>query len=318
MKRAVLVGIDTYDCFNGLSGCVNDVHALQPLLTRNEDASPNFDCRAYTTSNGLIVDRRALLEAIDVLFSPGADVALFYFAGHGAAAMGDVALVTQDGNQRDPGVLLSEVLGKVQASSIREVVVILDCCFSGAAGGIPQLGANVAALRPGVAILTASRSDQPAAETLDGRGLFSIYLCGALDGGAADVLGKVTLAGMYAYLSESFGPWDQRPTFKANLDRLHELRLCSPAVPIDKLRRLPEFFADCEQQFALDPSYEPDAEPKHAEHEAVFAILQGCRAAKLIEPVGEDHMYFAAMQSKACQLTPLGRHYWRMAKQGRL
>src|SRR5947209_14326513 len=40
--------------------------------------------------------------------------------------------------------------------------------------------------------------------------------CGALDGGAADVLGKVTVASVYAYLSETFGPWDQRPTFKAD------------------------------------------------------------------------------------------------------
>jgi hypothetical protein len=317
MKRALLVGIDTYDSFNSLAGCVNDVQALTPLLARHEDASPNFDCRAYT-SNGQRVDRRTLLDAVNTLLAPGADVALFYFAGHGAAASNDVVLVTQDGGDNDAGVALSAVLGKVHSSPIREAIVILDCCFSGGAGGVPQLGADVAALRQGVALLSASRSDQTAAETPARRGLFSVYLCGALDGGAADVLGKVTLAGVYAYLSESFGPWDQRPTFKANLDRLHELRLCSPAVPINELRRLPEFFPDSDQEFALDPSYEPDAEPKHPEHEAIFAILQRCRAAKLVEPVEADHMYFAAMESKACRLTPLGKHYWQMAKQARL
>jgi hypothetical protein len=317
MKRALLVGIDTYDKFNGLAGCVNDVHALTPLLARHEDDSPNFDCHYYT-SNGHRVDRKTLLEAVNTLLAPGADVALFYFAGHGAAASNDVVLVTQDGGNSDMGVALSTVLGKVQSSLIREVIVILDCCFSGGAGGVPQLGADVAALRQGVALLSASRSDQTAAETPTGRGLFSVFLCGALEGGAADVLGKVTLAGVYAYLSESFGPWDQRPTFKANLDRLHELRLCSPAVLINELRRLPEFFPDLNQDFALDPSYEPDAEPKHPEHEAIFAILQRCRAAKLVEPVEADHMYFAAMESKACRLTPLGKHYWQMAKQARL
>jgi len=317
MKRALLIGIDTYDNFNSLAGCVNDVHALTPLLARHEDDSPNFDCHDYT-SNGHRVDHRTLLEAVNTLLAPGADVALFYFAGHGCAASNDVVLVTQDGGGSDAGVALSVVLGKVQISLIREVIVILDCCFSGGAGGVPQLGADVAALRQGVALLSASRSDQTAAETPAGRGLFSVYLCGALNGGAADVLGKVTLAGVYAYLSESFGPWDQRPTFKANLDRLHDLRLCSPAVPINELRRLPEFFPDSDQEFALDPSYEPDAEPKHPEHEAIFAILQRCRAAKLVEPVEADHMYFAAMGSKACRLTPLGKHYWQMAKQARL
>jgi hypothetical protein len=317
MKRALLVGIDMYDNFNALAGCVNDVNSLKPLLSRNEDDSLNFDCLVHT-SNAHRVDRRSLLEAIDTLFSPGADVSLLYFAGHGFPATSDVVLATQDGIERDPGISLSEVLTKIQQSPIREAIVILDCCFSGAGGGVPQLGVSLAALRQGVAILSASRGDQTAVETPNGRGLFSLYLCGALEGGAADVLGRVTLASLYAYLSESFGPWDQRPTFKANLDRLHELRHCRPAVPTAVLRRLAELFITPEQIYPLDPSYEPEAEPKSPEHEAIFAELQKCRAAKLVEPVGVEHMYFAAMQSTGCRLTPLGKHYWRMAKQARL
>lgn len=317
MKRALLVGIDMYDNFSDLAGCENDVHAVAPLLSRNEDDTPNFDCHSITSS-GSRVERRALVEAVDALLAPGADVALFYFAGHGAAAPNDVVLVTQDGVNSEAGVTLSTILGKVQHSRIGEVVIILDCCFSGGAGGVPQLGGEIAALRVGTAILTASRPDQTAAETHTGRGLFSVHFCGALDGGAADVIGKVTLAGVYAYLSESFGPWDQRPTFKANVDRLHELRRCSPAVPINELRRLPEFFTRPDHEFPLDPSYEPEAEPQHPEREAIFSILQRCRAAKLVEPVGADHMYFAAMQSQSCRLTPLGKHYLRMATQRRL
>lgn len=317
MKRALLVGIDDYDHFSGLNGCVNDVNALLPLLSRNEDNSPNFNCQTKTSATDR-VDRGELLEAINALLAPGVDVALLYFAGHGSDTANDVVLVTQDGAGRNLGVALSEVLGIVQASPVREVLIILDCCFSGGAGGVPQLGGDAAALRAGVSILSASRNDQPAAETAEGRGLFSTYLCGALDGGAADVLGKVTVASVYAYLSESFGPWDQRPTFKANVERLHELRLCSPAVPLAELRRLPEFFSSQDAELPLDPSYEPDADPKHPEHEAIFAILQRCRAAKLVEPVGAEHMYFAAMQNGACRLTPLGRLYWWMAEQGRL
>jgi len=317
MKRALLVGIDTYDSFGSLTGCVNDVHALLPLLARNEDDSPNFDCRSIT-SDIERVERRLLLQARDELLAPGADVALLYFAGHGSQAANDVTLVTQDGANTDAGIPLSDILGKVQGSAVREIVIVLDCCFSGGGGGVPQLGTNTTTLREGVTLLLASRGDQPSAETADGRGLFSFYLCGALDGGAADVLGKVTLAGIYAYLSESFGPWDQRPMFKANVDRLHELRQCSPAVPISELRRLPEFFPNSNYEFLLDPSYEPDAEPSDVVHEMIFAILQRCRAAKLVEPIGTDHMYFAAMNSKACRLTPLGKHYLRMAKQGRL
>jgi hypothetical protein len=317
MKRALLVGIDTYDTVSSLSGCVNDVNALLPFLSRNEDDSPNFDCQTRTSATDR-VDRSELLRSVIALLGPGADVALFYFAGHGSDASSDVVLVTQDSNRYNQGVSLSEILGIVQGSPVREVLILLDCCFSGGAGGVPQFGGNIAALRSGLSILSASRIDQTASETSGGRGLFSTYLCGALDGGAADVLGKITVAGVYAYLSESFGPWDQRPTFKANVERLHELRLCSPAVPLTELRRLPEFFPDPNFQLPLDPSYEPDAEPEHLEHEAIFAILQKCRAAKLVEPVGAEHMYFAAMQHGGCKLTPLGRHYWKMAREGRL
>src|SRR3954469_16018759 len=98
MKRALLVGINTFDRFNSLQGCVNDVAALTPLLARNEDDSPNFSCHVLTSEIDR-VDRHALLEAMEALRAPGADVPLFSFASHGDAAKSDVILVTQDGNE---------------------------------------------------------------------------------------------------------------------------------------------------------------------------------------------------------------------------
>jgi hypothetical protein len=315
MKRALLVGIDHYDRFGGLNGCVNDVNALETLLRRNDDSSPNFDCQKRTSATGGVA-RDQLLGDLAALLDGAADVALLYFAGHGAGSGTDVALVTRDGTPATPGIAFSEILAKVAVSSIREVILILDCCFSGAAGGIPQLASSATVLRDGVSILAASRPDEVAAET--SRGRFSTFLGGALDGGAADVLGRVTIAGLYSYLDESFGAWDQRPAFKANVDRLHELRRCTPAVPLTELRQICELFPVADHLFPLDPSYEPDAEPRDPEHERVFSTLQRYRAAKLLGPVDAEHMYFAAMESKACRLTPLGRHYWHVAKDGRL
>ena len=52
MKRALLVGIDHYDRFGSLDGCGNDVNALEALLSRNEDNSPNFDCQKRTSLTG--------------------------------------------------------------------------------------------------------------------------------------------------------------------------------------------------------------------------------------------------------------------------
>jgi hypothetical protein len=317
MKRALLVGVDDYDNFDGLSGCVNDVRALEPLFSRNEDGSPNFEV-VTRTSGSTRVTRAQLLGDLSALLGPGADIAVFYFAGHGEPDSSDVTLCTQDGTQGDAGVAFSRLLGLIRQSTVSEVVVILDCCFSGGAGGSSAIGGDLSLLRPGVAILTASRSDQPASEITGGQGLFSFYLAGALDGGATDVLGVVTVAGAYAYLSESLGAWQQRPTFKSNVDRLQTLRRCNSAVPLPSLRRLPEIFPSSDYCFPLDPSYEPDAEPDHPEHEEVFGVLQKFRAAKLLEPIGNDHMYYAAMNSLQCKLTPLGRHYWRLASQGRL
>jgi hypothetical protein len=315
MKRAVLVGIDDYQHFPPLRGCVNDVNALLPLLETNVDGGPNFECHAHT-SPAEYIGRRQLLEAIDTLVGPGPEVALFYFAGHGMPERNDVVLVTQDGASPDLGVSLSQVLGAVQESEVSEVIIVLDCCFSGNAGSLPQLGKNVAALREGLAILTASRGDQTSRELT--RGLFSTNLCAGLAGGAADVLGNVDVASLYAYLSGSFGAFDQRPTLKANVDSLHTLRICSPAVPMPSLRMLPTIFATPETELPLNPTYEssdPSADPKNVE---TMKILQACRSARLVVPIDTPHLYYAAMESKSCRLTHLGKHYWQMAKQKRL
>jgi hypothetical protein len=315
MKRALLVGIDHYDRFSGLDGCVNDANALEALLSRNEDDSPNFDCQKRTSLTGGVT-RDELLGDVDGLLDAAADVALLYFAGHGAGTGTDVALVTRDGTPATPGIAFSEILAKVAGSGVREVVLILDCCFSGAAGRVPQLASSATTLRDGMSILAASRGDQGAGET--DRGIFSSFLGGALEGGAADVLGRVTIAGVYSYLDESFGAWDQRPAFKANVDRLHPLRTCTPAVPLSELRQICELFPVAGHRFALDPSYEPSAEPRDAQRERAFSTLQKYRAAKLVRPVDAEHMYFAAMEGKACRLTALGRHYWQLAQERRL
>ncbi|MCW0413887.1 hypothetical protein NB709_003763 [Xanthomonas sacchari] len=316
MRRALLVGIDTYDNFTCLRGCVNDVKALTPLFSRNEDDSPNFEVVSLTSESTRIT-KASLATNISALLAPGADVAVFYFAGHGCEESSDVTLCTADAQDGDVGVAFSRVLAQIRESKVGEVIVILDCCFSGGAGGSGVVGSDLSLLRPGVAILTASRADQPSGEHA-GQGIFSFYLAGALDGGASDVLGDVTVASAYSYLSESLGAWNQRPTFKSNLERLNAIRKCNPAVPLPMLRRLSSIFPEEGYMFPLDPSYEPDAEPDHKEHEEVFSVLQRFRAAKLVEPVGNDHMYYAAMYSLSCRLTPLGRHYWRIAARGRL
>lgn len=317
LKRALLVGIDTYDYVNGLDGCVNDVNAIKPLLSRDEDGTPNFNSVSKTSDTDRVT-RESLLEGIEQLLAGGADVALFYFAGHGEQLAHDVSLVTQEGKGRTTGVKLSEVFAMINGSSLKEVVVILDCCFAGNAGGVPQLNLDLSILREGVSVLTASRGDQTSAETDEGRGLFSTYLEGALEGGAADILGSVDVAGIYAYITESFNAWEQRPVFKANIDRLHVLRKVDPAVSLSSLRKLPELFPERDYLYPLDPSYEYTEDVAVPEHVEIFQFFQKMRAARLLEPIDEEHLYWAAMHNKQCQLTRLGQHYWMLARDERI
>jgi uncharacterized caspase-like protein len=314
-RRALIVGIDNYPVAP-LAGCVADADRMSVLLAHNADGSPNFDCRRVTDPPASVT-ARGLRQAIDELFAQPASMALFYFSGHGTENNLGGYLVTPDAALYQEGVAMAEVLTLANRSPVEQVVLVLDCCHAGHLGAVPAIDNKAAVLREGVSVLSASRAGETSLENEEG-GVFTSLVCAALDGGSADVLGDVTAAGIYAYVDEALGPWDQRPLFKSHVARMTSLRKDKPAVPINELRRLPGLFSGPWAELPLDPSFEPDAEPSDPTNEEVFGVLQRCRAAKLVEPVGEDHMYFAAMNRRSCRLTPLGRRYWRLANEGRL
>jgi hypothetical protein len=225
--------------------------------------------------------------------------------------------VTSDSARYDEGVAMAEVLAAANASPVSEIGIILDCCNSGEMGAVPAINNLNANIREGVTILTASRPKEAALEDTTG-GVFTGLVLGALEGGAADLMGAVTMAGIYGYVDEALGAWDQRPLYKAHVARFEPIRRCREGVDRAVLLRLVELFDSADHEIALDTSYEPTEDPRNAEHERDFADLQKLRAAKLVEPVGEDHMYYAALRGKSCRMTPLGRRYWRLADAGRL
>jgi uncharacterized caspase-like protein len=315
VRRALVIGLDDYPTAP-LSGCVNDARRVAALLARNHDGSVNFDVQLVTAPTAKVT-RARLRARIDELLRDEADVALLYFSGHGTENDLGGFLVTPDATTYDEGVPLTDVLTWANASKVKQIVIALDSCHSGALGNVPAVNNSAAILREGISILTASRATQTAVE-VGGQGLFTALFCGALEGGAADVVGSVTAASVYAYIDQSLGAWGQRPLFKAHLSILAPLRTTPPAVTLEVLRRLPEWFPLPEVEYRLDPSYERTAQPRNKTNEAIFADLQRCRAAKLVEPVGEEHMYYAAMRSKSCRLTELGKHYRRLGEDGRI
>ena len=320
MRKALLVGVDEY-LHASLSGCVNDANMLAQVLNRNYDDSANFQCKKILSSDCHIT-KVYLRERIENLFSSPADIALFYFSGHGIVNDLGGYIVTSDARRYDEGVSMQDILILANNSKTYEVVIMLDCCDSGAFGAIPALAINNdrILLREGITILTSSRAGQASIER-GGSGIFTTLICDGLKGGAADILGNVTIASLYAFVDQLLGAWDQRPLFKSFVSTLSSLRVCKPDVELSVLRLLPLYFPDYHREYPLDPSYEIDkvtSLPRNSEHEVVFRHLQAYRDARLLVPVGEKHLYYAAMHSKSCKLTSLGRFYWKLVKDGRI
>ena len=113
--------------------------------------------------------------------------------------------------------------------------------------------------------------------------------------------------------------------FKTNVKAFVSLRKVRPAISICDLRRMVEFFPGTDFEFQLDPTYEPELKgrdpgmpPPNSEHTAVFSVLQKYNRLGLLVPVGAEHMWYAAMQSKSCRLTTLGEHYRRLVARDRI
>ena len=315
MRRALIIGIDDYPgC--PLNGCVTDALKLEKVLSRHHDEKINFQCKVFT-SPPTKIDRPFLRKRISELFNQPADVAFLHFSGHGTINGLGGYLVTADYSEYDVGIPMSEVLALANDSQVREVFITLDCCHSGAFGTVPVISNDKIILSEGVSVITATRSGQEALEE-GGEGIFTSLLVEALEGGAAGHLGEVSAASVYAYIDNALGAWDQRPLFKANVSRFTRLREATPRFSIGLLRKLTHYFPLPAEDFPLSPDYEPSEEPHDPHKEKIFGDLQALRNAGLVEPVGEEHMYFAAINSKACSLSSLGKYYWRLVNENRI
>jgi len=324
MRIALVVGINYYEHGSALFGCVDDAHAVKAVLERHDGGSVNFDCKILTgTGPSDRVDRRDLKDAIEKLFAAEAESSLFYFAGHGHIEGSGGYLLTSECRHGDAGVSLSEILAYANKSPATNKIIVLDSCHSGIAGTAPT-DDQLAVLKDGVTVLTASTKDQYATEE-NGRGVFTTLLVDALHGGAANLTGDITPGSVYAHIDQSLGMWEQRPVFKTNVKRFVSLRRVSPPIAEADLRRLTELFPVPGFEFPLNPTYEPELKGRDEgmpapdpENTRTFAILQRYARLNLLVPVGATHMWNAAMESKACRLTALGEHYRRLVEKKRI
>jgi uncharacterized caspase-like protein len=235
---AVIVGVGKYESSSipALQYTVSDAEAIYKtlttaggfkkehvlLLTDKSERKPTL--RNVKWALGTFLGRSAQKD----------DTVVIYFAGHGAPEV-DTRGIERDGlakylipSDADPDDLYSTALpmdelqtifGRIEAE---RVVVLLDACYSGSAGGrtfaskktragaVDDLFLERLTRSKGRAIITASRPSEVSIELPElGHGIFTHYLVQGLKG-AADLNrdGIVTLQELYEYL-------DQQVTQKA-------------------------------------------------------------------------------------------------------
>lgn len=311
MRKALVVGLDNYPN-SPLQGCAHDALAVSHVLKTHSDGAPNFSVRTEIN----VLTKGILSGMIRELFVDPNEIALFYFSGHGLINELGGSIVTLDYSRYDEGIPMNDIITLANNSPAQEKIIILDCCHSGAIGN-SQTNANVANIGQGVTILTASRDSESAIE-VNGHGVFTNLLIGALQGGAADLRGHITPGSIYTFIDQALGAWDQRPIFKTNVSKFISLGRVSPPIPLETLREITSLFEEPESEIMLDPSFEDTESCKIDDNVKIFKKLQKYQSVGLVVPVDEEFMYFAAMNNKSCRLTALGSHYWQLVSNGRV
>lgn len=321
MKKALIIGLNDYPR-NPLNWCVNDAMEIADLIETNGDGSHNFDVEKILCDS----TTNTMYTAIENLFRDDSDVALLYFSGHGINEGGGYLCPT-DVCTTNLGVGMVNILRIANASACKNKIIILDCCFAGKFGTFDDFS-ECSYLSNGLTIMSACKGWQESGESSQlEHGVFTNLLIDGLKGGAADVRGIITPANLYSYIDQSLGAWEQRPVFKTNTSKFIPLRTVQPKVSEAVLRNIAKYFETPISEYQLNPSYEYTNSPdgKHLIKEPyadkdnilIFQELQKLTSIGIVEPVNEEHMYFAAMNSKSCRLTKLGQHYWELVKDKR-
>lgn len=316
MKKALIVGINHYKNVSCLHGCVNDAYLVKSALDTNFDWTRNFSTKLLTAvSDTQLVDKNTLKDNIKELFEGDNDISLLYFSWHWYIESSWWYLVTSECSRWDDGLSLTELMTMVNNSSVKNKIVILDCCHSWILGNTnTPVASNFAHINEWVTILTASTQEQYAIES-NGVWLFTSLLVDWLNWGASNLLWDITPWSIYAYIDQSLWPWSQRPMFKTNVKNFTVIRKANPAITLNCLKEIVNLFPNIWEEHKLDPSYEPSEKDHYIEENwEKFRILQKFNRVNLVVPVDDEHMYYAAINSKSCKLTVLWEFYWKLVK----
>jgi C1A family cysteine protease len=166
-KVALIIGIDKYynNDLEQLPSCKKDAEDLFNLLS-----SEKFDYTVFMNKPilGSNVDTEYgwahVQKAISNFFSSAkpSQILLFYFSGHGITKANDVYLSTPQVNPKGPfpeGLALSNLTTLMGDSKSRQIVGIIDACYSGAAD-IPNKGLKKKSAAEGEADIALANYDK--------------------------------------------------------------------------------------------------------------------------------------------------------------
>jgi hypothetical protein len=211
---AVVVGVENYPRLPRADFAGRDAEAV-----RNHLVALGYPERNIAFLTGRDASKAGLAKHLEVWLprnvKPNSEV-FFYYSGHGAPDLktGEAYLVPADG---DPEYLevtaypIKRLYEKLGALNVKNIVVALDSCFSGAGGrsvipeGTRPLVTTVKMSEPiseRIVSLTAAKAEQISGTLKDeGHGLFTYFLLEGLNGAARDASGAVTMTSLYSYIS---------------------------------------------------------------------------------------------------------------------
>ncbi len=215
-KIALLIGVSEYlPEFPALHSAVKDVEAMKEVL--GNSAMGGFDeIKVLKNSN-----RQQIEKAIYELFDDRDrdDVLLFYFSGHGVLSRESHLLLTTPETYKGKReivpytvVTASYLQAQMNNSFSQRLVVILDCCYSGAftklkgitAKGDENIDIKAELGGKGRAILMSSSSTQSSFESKGSElSIYTKYLVEGIKTGAADTDGdgKISADELHQYVS---------------------------------------------------------------------------------------------------------------------
>lgn len=210
----------------------NDVDALAALLTSPEHG-------IFAPERTLVLKNRPSPEvrerANEVLTQAERDdLVLVYYAGHGKLnRLGKLHLATVDTRLRAleaTSLPVGDLRAFIEVSRSKRIVILLDCCYSGAASdaftrGTPEDSLQQFASGRGIHLITASTGIQVAEEReRDRHGIFTKHLLAGLSGGAdLNGDGVVGVDELYRYVHEQvLADGAQEPTM-LNIEQAGQL-----------------------------------------------------------------------------------------------